>query len=964
MRNISPLALSTILQKKGGEPLILLEIFWNGYQSTFYCDRRFQPLNVEGKILELGDIEDVVNISGSSNSSAISVKLDDTPVPPSVIGPIKAIYDTCDIHKRKVKVYQWFSEMPISDAFILFVGQINTPIVWSAADRTISFEIVSKIEDAEVGFSVEEGQFPFLPTDLIGQGWPLCFGTCPQVSPLQLEPIPTGTVTDNIGLVDEGLDQQMHDLIFVKANELQIQINQMYDDEWTKYIADIQQHDTQYGTAGIVHEHNDFPNDPYSTEYINTRLDNLYNLSLRADELRAQITDLYQQYSELLEQQQQQLARYRTSLGVHNGNLFPQGTPLSIKLSGVTFNGTMVGDRFQINGYIRAEAEGEKGDSSDVIVNPDAVKVAPGWLWIPAGQTIQVTSNLPVRYIASMLPCTVLSVNAYQVRGQAKILTPVPVTYYSVSYENYGTITATVITLVKPLSYYADEGWDDQLYLDLVSPVGPNTADILAWFIQTYAPNLAIDAATFYEMRTAVDPFQSNFCLFDRKNLLTVLQEISHQARCAIWLKNEVFYFRYLPNEPSPVETISESDLVYGTLEIHHTDTESLVTKLTATYKASYTQQSPNKIVLRNNIGKYGLHEESTDWYIYCNPSPVDLAATFWIIRNSNTWKLIQFQTPLHKLRIETFDAITIDFTNNYACYGPVTGIVQNVQIDTDQRKISFTVWIPVRLGEMTKYAFAWPVDSDTIFYAPPEDTFAPGKDNTGDLTPINHVSPKQVPIKGKLPITKDARVHHSDGNPTPGTDIVDNGIYVIPKVDTDPTKRPRFDQRARRITNIRPVPTVPARPDVNRVLPGIVKSIEGSSYKVSVYTYGKTQPAIDTVVAPFDPTETFRIGDFVNVFYVTSRKRNVNNVETVITFKYLLGGGKPGVYRGEVLSGSGTSYQVKIQVGEEEKTVTCDQLQLASGETIPAGTMALVGEYSTSAGAKKYFMQVPVWLE
>lgn len=958
MRNISPLALQTILTKKGGEPLIVLEIFWNGFQSTFYCDRKFQALNVQGKIIDLGEIEDVVNVSGSGNSSSISVKLDD------VDGSIKAIYDTCDIHKCKVKVYQWFSKMPLSDAFILFVGQINTPIVWSAADRTLEFEIVSRVEDAEVGFSPEEGQFDNLPSDMIGQAWPLCFGTCPQLSPIQIEPIPTGTVTDSIGLVDEGLDKQMHDLIFVKAAELQVQINKMYSDEWEKYLADIAQHDHQYGLSGLIHDHEDFPSDPFGLEYVNTRMEALREIGLRAQELQIQITDLYQQRKELEQQQEDQLARYRTSLGVHNGNLFPQGIPMSIKLNGVTFNGTMVGDRFNISSYIRQEADGEKGDSADVIGDSNAVKTAPGWLWIPAGQTIQVLTNLPVRYVVSMLPVTILSVNAYQVRGQAKILTPVPTTYYSIEYVNYGTITATILTLVKPLSYYEDQGWDDQLFVDVVSPVGPNTCDILAWFIQTYAPNLAIDSTTFYETRTAVDPFQSNFCLFERKNLLTVLQEISYQARCAIWLKNEVFYFRYLPNEPSPVETISESDIVYGSLEIHHTDTESLLTKLTATYKVSYTQQNPNKIILRNNIGKYGLHEQTTDWYIYCNPSPVDLAATFWIIRNSNTWKLVQFKTPLHKLRIETFDAVTINFTNNYACYGPVTGIVQNVQIDTDAREMSFTIWLPVRLGEMTKYDFAWPVDSEFNVYTPLADTFAPGKDNIGDLKPINHASPKQAPIRGKVPIVKDKRPHQSDGNPNPGTHTVDNSIIVVPKVSTDPSRRPIFDSRGRRITQTRPVPTVPPKPDVNRVLPGIVSAIEGPNYKVKVYPFGRTQDPVFTSVAPFDPTETFSVGDSVNVFYVTSRKRTTAGKETITSFKYLLGGSKPAVYRGEVLSGSGTAYQVKIKIGEEDRTVTCDQLQLAPDETIPAGTMTFVGEYSTSVGTKKYFMQVPVWLE
>ena len=68
-------------------------------------------------------------------------------------------------------------------------------------------------------------------------------------------------------------------------------------------------------------------------------------------------------------------------------------------------------------------------------------------------------------------------------------------------------------------------------------------------------------------------------------------------------------------------------------------------------------------------------------------------------------------------------------------------------------------------------------------------------------------------------------------------------------------------------------------------------------------------------------------------------------------------GGGVPG----QVLSGGpGANYQVKIYptgLAGPTKTVSAVQLQIDPGETIPAGTWALVAQ----AGGN-YYMEVPVW--
>lgn len=71
-------------------------------------------------------------------------------------------------------------------------------------------------------------------------------------------------------------------------------------------------------------------------------------------------------------------------------------------------------------------------------------------------------------------------------------------------------------------------------------------------------------------------------------------------------------------------------------------------------------------------------------------------------------------------------------------------------------------------------------------------------------------------------------------------------------------------------------------------------------------------------------------------------------------------GGG--GGFPGKVVSGTGSTYLVDVyeaglSAAPTQRTVT--QLSIASGETIPADTWAIVGKVGSD-----YFLQVPVWLQ
>ena len=72
-----------------------------------------------------------------------------------------------------------------------------------------------------------------------------------------------------------------------------------------------------------------------------------------------------------------------------------------------------------------------------------------------------------------------------------------------------------------------------------------------------------------------------------------------------------------------------------------------------------------NKNANRFNIKKYGLQTREFDFYTYNIASLVEKSATFWMIRKSNTWKLVEFKTYLTHLDLQTWDAITLDFKDS-----------------------------------------------------------------------------------------------------------------------------------------------------------------------------------------------------------------------------------------------------------------------------------------------------------
>ena len=125
MRTLTGGAPAKVAQKCGTEPMTIVEIQWvDGGSRFLYADRKIANSAVVGQITNIGNIDSTVTDDTTTDSTQVTLTLDDTD------GKIKVLCDTYDLHKRPVWIYQWFSGLSISDKFLLFKGEMNSPFIW------------------------------------------------------------------------------------------------------------------------------------------------------------------------------------------------------------------------------------------------------------------------------------------------------------------------------------------------------------------------------------------------------------------------------------------------------------------------------------------------------------------------------------------------------------------------------------------------------------------------------------------------------------------------------------------------------------------------------------------------------------------------------------------------------------------------------------------------------------------
>ncbi len=863
MRSISAGGLQKLKTRCGVEPIIIVEADWRDGTTLSYADADVGT--IPGKILEVGDLDSVINVSGSGSTSSLSIKLSD------IDGSLKEIFDAHDVHKRPARVYQYFRGLDLSDKFLIFSGVVSTPIEWNDRERTFSFSILSPLENLETGFSAEEGNFSYLPASMVGKPWPMVFGTAIDYKTLPIDLCVKGTTLTGVGVLAntaeylnspsvDFLEQEKALFIAREKRDFIKETLSTFDCVWG-YTWDEGSSLYQIAPKPWVK----FTVKNYSGDAANLT-DTAEEDSLRESEILQIIAEYASVCAEIEEKERgldcakRKLAEARQAkvdeaaasccgrnpLLVLGGEDFPQDEFVTVRVGHAVLYGKFLGQEFTITSRALADeitvvttadasvkklecdgapeperfcfryqagslapksansSYGDRNldfhtysafneplydyfwkydyyyhyshaftptyddlgaiDEDGPVYRTFAGVLTPGTVknsesdgtqilqscWEEPGTPVRLASDVKQYYVASITPGTVLSVKGFRKIGGVSKLVELPTSWYSIETRDYGVFTATLVVLNKPLSWreYRAEGlletWTDEVYVTFKSSVGPNIADIIQYLVSQYS-SLSCDAASFAHVKARTENFPANFVVFARKNIVTFLQELAEQARLAVWIDSGVVRLKYLPEEPASVDDIKLDDvLIEKGVEVSLTPTEDLITKMVIDWRSAYTatyssleDAVTHKMILRHNVVKYGVKEQSYDYYVYNQPEIIYKVATFWLMRKSITWKRVKFSTPLHKLNIETFDAVTLDF--GYVAGGAVKAVVESARYNSNDCCIDFECVVPVAAGEMSQYAWYWPADLPATKTWPPQadidaDKVRSGARAVGDL--------------------------------------------------------------------------------------------------------------------------------------------------------------------------------------------------------------------------------------
>jgi len=763
-----PANVQTLLETDTGQEIIvILEVFWSGSNSssTFYADREIagHP-EVKSSILSLSNVDAAVQISQGGQSKSVSATIDDTD------GEIKEVFDSNDIHKAPCQVWFYVNGTDFdTDKFSIFLGQINSPIKWSEGERTFEIQIINRIEDVEVGFSAEEGAFVQLPEELIGRPWPLCFGTVTNVPALRAAPSISGTLARGVGIADFTLQNrivlaeqitcpqtpigfkcatsgpsfqtsctvayeqdascQQARCLELERTKLRLQEEKQFEYDHIivfggeKFPQGFQAHHVASGRGGGPGTSGPLPSGGGSGT-LGSNASQLLTLNINGGLFDGFFDGTPANPSNRFVIRGRQHPLYDPATGT------VKRTEIEAELESLCSGGFGGGeDSDYIDGFNGPLYTGLRSSriSWENYRNADRAN----FFWSRGGSTVTLESSKEIVYIANLVPSTILSVKAKRFLNGAEFLVTVPSEFYEVRQVDFNGYDVMEIVFQRPLSSENQAeggGWSDEIFVTQTSSVGPNTVDIIRWFIETYT-DFAIDSTSFNTVRDEIDTYRMDFPLLTRPNIINILQSIARLARCAIWQRDDTFFIKYLAKEPTAITSIEESDVLKsgdagegpGTLVITTTATNDLVTDSTATWRKDHAIPEPNKSILRHNVNRYGTHDAEESYFTFAFLDLVRKSQTFWLIRSANTWKKLAITVSLEFAFLEPFDAVLVDIPS--IANRPVMCVIERAVLDSKGKHVNLEIWTPVKLGEMEAYDFAFPANiSEHALYPTIED--------------------------------------------------------------------------------------------------------------------------------------------------------------------------------------------------------------------------------------------------
>ena len=724
-KTLTSAAQAKLATKLAIEPVIIIEIAWGGTVGTkYYADKTLTL----GSIQAQGLIQDFSGISiNSTQDSVVSIgtanvtlsdmrHLSDGPI-------LKSIIDTVDVFGALVKIYHHYDGLDEDDLILLFSGKVVTPFEWSEPNRTLSLSFDSALSLDDVGYAIEEETGGINNPNVFGKMWPILFGDVQLTPGLQLSRVPKSTLAEPI----EQTIETFADVTTTLLNS----IKYFRPTSWTIDIQfDVT--DSEYypgGSIGLIIDGIKFRGSISGDSFIVGASGFNFNYfsglqvgprdPLAADPDAAANPNYFWLHDDTI-----------------SGGEYPNliGLYIYVRYQTLDTDGSTI-IAFSVNQVIEQDALGKCKclypfkderlqqpmllDLATYAAKLEDVKGAPDrewyypidtqvkWSWsIDVGTQIIFEDDIQTNYVVSDgPPCTVKGVYCER-NGD---LIAVPSRYYiksaSVADPFIGR-TITFVTFFKDLTALG-EGWTDKIYF-YATTVKMTGSDVIAWLVSNYT-DLTIDATTFAAVDLALAKYPVGFGLFNKKNVLTLIQEIAWQSRCVVSILNGIVYIKYISAEPAAVKTITEDEIEEKSFSITSESTDSLVTRITAKWRNNYYFSEPFTLERTANIIKYGEFEQVVDMYIYNQQSFVLKTVQFWLNRWSKYYKVVKFSAFLTQLDLDYYDAVTLNISLSNLF--PSTKCVL-INMQHDQHSIGVTLLTPIPIGSVTPSSEFWLDDS------------------------------------------------------------------------------------------------------------------------------------------------------------------------------------------------------------------------------------------------------------
>ncbi len=844
-------------KKFAGEPLIIVEIEWQKGFPVAYSDRKLSGAEYPyPNLVSIAPFDSTQIISGGSDSQQTSIVLND------IDGSIRAIIDSNDAHLKPVSIFLSFQGLNFASKALLFEGVINSPMVWDEGARTFAFDVLSKIESVEAGFIMEDGDFPFIEPKDRNNAWPLVFGEICNMETVTLEATRQGFMAEGQGVADPTIEERLCQARLLDCPTIERVIE-----------AGSEEDPINRGFYGGLNEGVNVRQNKPDPQCVKKKADTICGILVEK------------------EGQNQHVKKFFT---VRQGNDFPQNQTITIEVKEVKFVGVMIGEVFTVQQVIhpntpdnppcveipdatwgyrfkdevgdnQTTVEGcEQGNSTNFdqdVVNGDGEKwryfnsfEESEFIWIPAGSTVTLAEESEILHIVSLLPGTVNQVAAYRNFGDISLLTSVDTELYTVQTTDYGGYNVVELVLNAPLSDIKDQDWDDEIFVSFTSSIGPSPPDIIQWLIETYT-DLTIDTTSFASVKTSLTNYPSNFFIKARPKVIDLVQDIAFQARCGIFIRDNTVFMVYLPKEPTSLKTLTETDILPNSFRITHTDTEELETRNTISWSEGEagvfkSDETDFEFVLKHKVPQYGIFDATYDYFTLNIFELVEKSATYWMIQNANTWKLVEFETPLVHLNLDIFDSVTI----NLGQFGPTKVVIISSTFNFDTNTISFTAWTPIRSGESEDYFWAWPAAQDALAVHP----LLENTEESGDGFPLQVIPPIGSILRGAF-----------DPNFTPLN--TDGDINPSDLGDVLPTLLCKISTGNEISDDIEPV-LRPFEPLAEKLFEDKLDNIESNGFSATSGDDGENENACGS------PTGSASCTYEVTIFYVTSAAVTTNN--------------------------------------------------------------------------------------